>query len=183
MLIEDPGSGNRARVSEDGLLEVARLREIAFFARQHGKAFIGTSEAITTDGTANDVFHLLNDSDDVYVCIDDLEVSCDTAMTIIIQSGETVSAGGTEATPRNLNRSSNLGSVVTVNYGDDITMAGTAVVLENVYQGVGVPLERDFKGALILGPGDTLGVNLNAAAGTAFASAKWMELTRDQLSR
>ena len=182
MYIEDgTGKGYKAKVDSRNLLECNAIEEptYGYMSRVAKRAFVVTSAAITTDGTANNVFILKNPSDTRNVVVVQLDISCTTTQTIVVNLDQTYTSGGTGVTPTNLNRASAILSAVTNTdcyYGDDMTLGGTAIIYSQFVNLATVPFREEFYNALILGEGDALSVSLNAATGTAYVSVKYYEV-------
>lgn len=175
------GRGYLAEVTKENLLETNAVTETtyAWISRTKQRAFVLTSGAITTDGTANDVFIMTNPSSDYEIHIVQIDISCTTTATTNINVNQTYSSGGTGLTATNLNRKSGIPSTVTatdVYYGDDMTLTGTGLVYATFVHPANEPFREEIGNSIILGAQDSLSVNINAASGTAYVSVKYYEV-------
>jgi len=173
MLIEDgTGKGSVAKVDNDNRLHtLATTRPIMVTASESGDAYLAyVRHSMVAIGENEPLFQLKNNSEGKEIHVQKMIFSTNSTGVVKAELfvDPTLTSGGTTRSPLNANRSSGKSTIAAVvdNRADDLVMVfdGDKEVLD-VRIGEGLhSLVVDLAGALILGPNDTIGVQVEGPA-------------------
>lgn len=164
--IEDgKGSGRKASVSYVQRLNVSAKTATRFFyaSRDFGQAYNLAFDGSATTAAGDYSLYIKNDSTTENLFISTIEFhSVENTKWKIWQVTGTA-AGGTTETPKDLNLAKSIPSATTAmsNSGGSITGLTTAGLIGTHRNTALGDSEMDFQGALILGPGDAIAVEMD----------------------
>jgi len=163
MQIKDgTGSGDLAGVVDNRLLVSSRSEERLFYAsRDDGQAYAWVTATSTT--AANDTILLIkNTSKTKNLFIDHLGLTLASASVVTVHRPTTLVATptGTAVTGVNLNGQS--ANVADASAKKDETTNSQGDVFLKIQAVAATPIERDLKGAVILGPDQSIGIDVVA---------------------
>lgn len=170
MIIEDgQGTSVKAAVDSNNRLQVKGSNNIAFNSLNNNKAYdfsTGAFISITSADTETGVFYLKNTEPSLNLFIHSMRTCANQIHKVLLYknpTGGTLITDATVATATNLNfNSSNTPTALYYKGAEGSTISGGAVMsqhIDNIGHSTG-----HFDDALILGPGDSIGLTFELAA-------------------
>jgi len=179
------GTGQRARVTKQGQLYALSeaYSPYAFASKEDHRAFVAASgEILIPAGTSQYIWWCKNPDPNIEIYIISVDISTNAVGKVQIDFDMERSSGGSGITPTNLDRTSNVRSVLTASYcfaGADLTLTGTPANYSTFRVPANVPFREKFDGAVILGHNNTLAVMFTPDTdASVYVSVKYFEMLK-----